>query len=391
MTCILIAGCKKQTDSGTDGQSEFYAIDYEQCFETEKQMAISEIADTVEYIELKTPEDIIVTRIWDVKQLDDYLLIHARLDVYLFHTNGQFIRQIGRLGQGPGEYIVPVNVEIDHKKKEIIISDTEKMLFYDLDGNFLRNKKFKFKSSTDLGLSDSILWISRSITTGRYKYTAVAISLQQYTGDTLAYIPNPLYGKFQETGNTATVEMPFTKKYYYRNDSLYFKGDVFSDTIWKLSGLHTEPYACINMGKYGMPLEYEPWYSSYDTYIKNNGRYWGVSSIVEDDQYFFLLSQNRSSDKDDLRPKYIVYDKQQKQGFYVKDSKGEGLTDDILGGPPVWPYWISDEYYIDMITASELLKHTKDDAFTPREPLKEMLSRINSEDNDLIILCRRKK
>jgi hypothetical protein len=73
MICLLFAGCKKQAERNID----IYTIDFEQCFETERQMAVSEIADNVEYIELKTPEDVIVTRVWDVKQIDDYLLIDS--------------------------------------------------------------------------------------------------------------------------------------------------------------------------------------------------------------------------------------------------------------------------------------------------------------------------
>jgi hypothetical protein len=349
-------------------------------------MFLSEIADSIEYIELKTPEDIVITRIWDVKQIDDCLIIHARLDVYLFHKNGQFIRQIGSRGQGPGEYIVPVNVEIDRKKKEFIISDTQKLLFYDLDGNFLRSKKWK--DITYIGISDSILWMS-DITTNRQKYKAVAVSLQE-VGDTLACIPNPLYGPVKNTGNTETVRVNFTL-FYHKNDSLYFKGDVSNDTIWKLSGVHAKPYAFIDMGKYKMPLEFEAWYSSYEAFIKNNERYWGVSSLVEDEHYFFLLSENRKASKENPVLKYIVYDKKQKKGFYVKDSKGIGLTDDILGSPPVWAHWASDEYYIDAITAEKLLEQIKSGQFSESLPLtEEQLSRMSGESNDLIILCRRK-
>jgi hypothetical protein len=383
--CILFTGCKKQTNRN-DEQSEFYTIDYEQSFDTEKQMAISEIADNVEYIELKTPEDVIITKIRDVEQIDDCLIIHARLDVYLFHKNGKFIRQVGSRGQGPGEYIVPVNVEIDRKRKEIVISDTQKVLFYDLDGNFLRSKKWK--DIAFIGVSDSILWMG-SITTNRQKYKAVAVSLQA-PGDTLACIPNSLYGPVRNSGYATAVMVNFTL-FYHKDDLLYFKGDASNDTIWKLSGVHVKPYAFIDMGKYKLPLEFEPWYSSYDAFLKNCEKYWGIFSLVEDDRYFFLLSESRKPDKENSVLKYIVYDKKQKKGFSVEDSKGMGFSDDILGGPPVWARWISDEYYIDVITTEELLEHTKSGNFTPPSPLKEQLSRMNEYDNDLIILCRRKK
>ena len=66
ITGILFAGCKKQTQLNSDETSGFYTIDFEQSVDSEKQMAISEIADRIEYIELKTPEDIIITRIHDI-------------------------------------------------------------------------------------------------------------------------------------------------------------------------------------------------------------------------------------------------------------------------------------------------------------------------------------
>jgi hypothetical protein len=278
-------------------------------------------------------------------------------------------------------------MDIDRKKKEIVISDTQKLLFYDLDGNFLRSKKWK--DIAYIGLSDSILWVS-DITTKLQKCKAVAVSLRD-PGDTLAYIPNPVYGTIEESGHTAVIFGSLTKMFYHKNDSLYFKGDISNDTIWKLSRLHAEPYAFIDLGKYKMPLEFEAWYFSYDTYIKNNERYWGVPSLVEDDRYFFLLSANRKYTKNNPNLRYIVYDKKQKKGFSAKDSKGIGLTDDILGGPPVWARWMSDEYCIDAITAEELLEKVKAGDFTPPPPLKEQLSRMNGESNDLLILCRRKK
>jgi hypothetical protein len=67
------------------------------------------------------------------------------------------------------------------------------------------------------------------------------------------------------------------------------------------------------------------------------------------------------------------------------------LTDDLLGGPPVWPRWASEEYYIDAVEAQTLLEKVEAGDFTPPAPLKEQLSRMNDGSNDLLILCRRKK
>lgn len=391
---LLFIGCNKQEKRG---QSNLYMIDFEQCYDMEKQMNISEIADDVEYIELRSPEDVIITKIKDIKQIDDYLFIQARLDAYLFHKNGQFIRQIGTRGQGPGEYILVYNIEIDRQKKELVISDTQQLLFYDLEGNFLRSKKIK--DITYFGISDSILWRGDVIysTSDRQKYKAVAVSLQN-SEDTLAYIPNSLHGKIVESGGKAVIRWPQTRFFYHRNGLLYFKGDGANDTIWELSGMHAAPYAFIDMGKYKMPVEYEPWYSSYDTYIQNHDKYWGVSSLVEDDCYFFLLSHSKKSNSEDggdgksfAEFKYIVYDKKKKFGFSTKDHAGIGMTDDILGGPPIWPHWTSEEYYMSSIEAGQLLEQITEGNFSLPVSLKEQFLQMNGESNDLIILCRRKK
>ena len=68
-----------------------------------------------------------------------------------------------------------------------------------------------------------------------------------------------------------------------------------------------------------------------------------------------------------------------------------GITDDIQGGPPIWPRWASDEYYISAIETHELREKVKTGKYNPSRQLEELLSRINADSNDLIILCRRKK
>ena len=250
-TCFIFTGCSNQERLNT----EIYTIDFVQGFDTEQQMFVSDIANSVEYLELKTPDDIVITRIWEIIQFDDYLLIKARWDAYLFHKNGQFIRQIGARGQGPGEYNVAGSIDVDRKRKEIVIVDVRKFLFYDFEGNFLRSNK-REGYAPEIAFSDTMMWAGNVISSANTKYQAVAVSLQG-EGDTLAYIHNSLYGinKSDHTLHSSHSQVNF---FYYEKDFLYFKGDMSNDTIWKISGVSAEPYAFIDMGKYKMPVEYEP-------------------------------------------------------------------------------------------------------------------------------------
>ena len=380
--CLLLLGCNSKnpkTGIGIDGQSEFYGIDFVKCFNTEQQMFISEIADTVEYIELKTPYDIVIANIRDVILFGDSLLLKSMGIVYLFHKSGQFIRQIGAKGQGPGEYLTAIEIAVDKKKKEIIVQKRGGLLYYNFDGVFLRsiNHPFYFVSFGEI--SDSIIWYADQIATNEQKYKAFAIPSNGDV-DTLTSIPNEYYGK-KTSGDQAVVLDIRVFYFYHYNGSLYFKGNSSNDMIWKLSGLDATPYAHINMGKYKLPFEYEPWVS-HDEYMRNSDRYLAVKSVQEDDSYFFLFS---------LPKVKIVYDKKTKKGFTAKDKHGAGLTDDILGGPPLWPIWASDDYYMNAIEAVNLLEEVEAGDYSPAAPLKELLSRIDEDTNQILILCRKKK
>ena len=387
---ILLSGCSKQSGHDAGEQSEFYNIDFVKSLETKQQMLISEIADAVEYIELKTPEDIIITGIIKIIHFGDYLIIKARGGIYQFYKDGQFIRKIGDVGQGPEEYnIVAFDLELDIKKKEVLVNDEIKLLFYDLSGNFLRSQRMT--DFSNMGISDTILWKSAPIYSNNQKYKAVAKSLYG-EGDTIVYIMNNLFG-FGISDKFGADVSKYTTLFYHKNDSLFFKGDVSNDTIWRLSGVKTEPHAFINMGKYKLPIEFERWYSD-EAYQKNRDRYWSVASVVEDDNYFFLFSHNRGRDRSKktyIEFQNIVYNKKEKRGFVVNDDNEIGITDDILGGPPLWPRWSSNDYYMNAVEAHELLEKVEAGGYTPSAQLNELLSRIGEDTNQLIILCRKKK
>ena len=142
------------------------------------------------------------------------------------------------------------------------------------------------------------------------------------------------------------------------------------------------------MEKYKLPIEYEYWYSAVD-FERSSHKYWSIDIIVEDDRYFFLKSGTRNPLKQH-KEKYIVYDKKKEKGFSAKDKNDLKITDDIMGGPNVWPLWITDKYYIYAINRDELQKQMDTGNYSPVEPLKSQLSRIGEIANQIIILCHRK-
>ena len=91
--CILLTvGCNRNPEN----PDKLRTIFFERCIETEQKMKISEIADTIEYLELKTPHDIVISRILNIVCGDNFWLIHTRQGIYKFTRTGEFVKQIGR-------------------------------------------------------------------------------------------------------------------------------------------------------------------------------------------------------------------------------------------------------------------------------------------------------
>lgn len=68
-----------------------------------------------------------------------YILDSQSVQVRVFDKNGLFLRTFGHRGQGPGEMERPMFIQIT-PDQEVVISDppTRRLLFFSLDGNYLR-------------------------------------------------------------------------------------------------------------------------------------------------------------------------------------------------------------------------------------------------------------
>ena len=85
--------------------------------------------------------------------------------VYVFDSNGKFIRRIGLVGRGPQEYISPSDFTIDHARKQIYIldADMQKIVKFDLStgkglANFRINQEAAVPQSYHIYYSDGAIY-----------------------------------------------------------------------------------------------------------------------------------------------------------------------------------------------------------------------------------------
>lgn len=67
-----------------------------------------------------------------------YVLDGKAQRVRVFDKNGKYLRNIGRQGQGPGEYASPSGLHIISKNEILVSSITRRLSFFSLSGKFLR-------------------------------------------------------------------------------------------------------------------------------------------------------------------------------------------------------------------------------------------------------------
>ncbi len=103
---------------------------------------LSEIAEKVFPVNLETTELSLINRIISVEILNNYIYIwhDFKNELLMFNLNGEFVKQVGRMGKGPGEYIGIHGMTANAENNILIINKTGIMTFY-INGNFVQNHK----------------------------------------------------------------------------------------------------------------------------------------------------------------------------------------------------------------------------------------------------------
>lgn len=102
---------------------------------------ISDIIKTITLIPLETNNDCLVGNIHKILATSEYFILFDKSyekAIYLFHRNGKFHTKISRRGKGPGEYILPTDISINHYDKSLELLDLaqRKIIKYTFDGIF---------------------------------------------------------------------------------------------------------------------------------------------------------------------------------------------------------------------------------------------------------------
>jgi hypothetical protein len=99
----------------------------------------------VSVIALETNEDCLIGEISQIRIFEPYMFVldsRSAKNLFMFDQEGNFIRKFGNIGNGPGEYLLPLDFAIDRDNKMVYVLDghLQRINKYDIvTGNFIHS------------------------------------------------------------------------------------------------------------------------------------------------------------------------------------------------------------------------------------------------------------
>lgn len=134
---LLIVSCEKSSEN------KIIKIDFNK-LDKNADLFSKNVFDSVSYVFLDSDSSFLVGNNANLAIVDSNYYIQDPVGqlVYCFNSKGDFIRAIGKIGRGPGEYNMPTDFLVDPKTKqvEVLAYYSRKIYKYSSNGDFLGSK-----------------------------------------------------------------------------------------------------------------------------------------------------------------------------------------------------------------------------------------------------------
>lgn len=412
---VIIVSCKNMTQkpySTTEIKKETFPITIlvEKAMSNQEIPLLSNFSDDVSYVKLKTPPNIIIKVIRDIQISKDHIFIHEGLSqrVIVFDKEGNFIKQIGRIGRGPNEYI--------HLRSFCIDKNNTDLLFYTGD----LGDVFRFNSDGELTeklfssyFSDQMYYLNNNLVFSGFS----VFDIRNLPDNINQFSTRSILGE-----NIDSVPLPIYSINNWRKERVYFPGNFPSskfdgvlllygsgeDTLFFANGSgKIGPRYFLDFGKYNNPIETRYNLGSPE---KSNSYISAISPPFETLTNVwwkfalrggaFMLRYDKTYQK-----AYTFFYKGEKQIDFAKgrNSLDElGLVNDVDGGPDFFPEWsVYDDTTQLLISAKEafnLKNNITPEYFKSREikfpdkkdKLSELVNNLEEKDDYVLMIVKLK-
>ena len=316
---ILVVSCREQKKSAPTG-ADVKEVTFK---EAPKDFLIASSFKNIHMIQLEATEESLISDIKRVVDVDGKVYVLTRTnEIYCFdRATGKYIRTIGRLGEGPGEYVSAMDICYDEKEKCICVVDYYKSAIhnYSLDGRFLGDRQLEKDTAEGVNLTgyadcapDGNMLLSLCMPPQKPSRDYVYMMLRPDGTSTGVDVFSPVRSKI------AQVEVsrhPIAKS----EDGLrFFK--FMNDTIFTLSGDEVVPFCKLNLGRKMIPKDVLAKMGPYEDVnagkLYQSGYSLPLFELYEDKNYILVLTKPLTLQG---RENYLI-NKKTLEGIHIKGS-----------------------------------------------------------------------
>ncbi len=274
---VLLPSCRESRQKAVTPAEIVAKVDVS---ESDKGFDVCQIANLEKVIPLETVGNALIGEIDKLEMDDNHIVILDKLirAVWLFGTDGKYIRRIGRLGNGPKEYVSLDDMCFDKENGTVWIWDRVKqvMLEYDLAGDFLKEVATGFSSNVFAKTNEGF-WLYYSYLKNPDNNSLILVNEEM----------DHLVKGFFATKETFPVSLSSGFTLWGGTAYFYFPQ---SNVLYSLEGTEARPYIEFDFGERTLPyskiVNMSP--EEYETLIDSGSYLGGLKNVQLSSKYCFF-------------------------------------------------------------------------------------------------------
>ena len=150
--CLLTVSCAPKATTIQSDDTEPLTTKGSQVLKmtlSQDTVRLSELVKSIDIIPLQTTDESLINQIQTIKYDDGTFFVFDYMgkSILKFDKDGKFKGRVGNRGRGRGEYLFPNLMSIDTRNRTILLIDnTETLLKYSYEGEFLSSTDFKMSA-----------------------------------------------------------------------------------------------------------------------------------------------------------------------------------------------------------------------------------------------------
>lgn len=353
-----------------------------------KNEKLSTFSEGIAYITLQNK--IPINSIRKILISQKYIVVVELRKIFLFDISGNYIREIGRRGRGPGEFQYIVDVASDFNTNRIyILTSNKQILKYSIDGSYSGTLSFDEQIDFDKisSLDEDLIVLSSGNSNGTDIYNWIVTNEK-------GVIVNSKKNHHQFNYPQKTANLYSHLMCNYNNQCLYLS--QFNDTIFSIKPNEFYPKYIIPQN--GIEIDEYLNQAKLARQRKNLGRQVLMPiNLIETKNYLFYQFYLE-------REMHLVYyNKELNKTYKITENNNTAFENDVDGGYSFLPkYFVeieNNEYVLNWIETYKLKEYIKSEEFktsTPKYPekkkaLEKLANSLDENGNPVLMLVKLKE